>query len=386
MHILQVTVLRYPKIVGGVDTMVYTLVEELKSRMRVSVLVPGAWQQKQLFVEQCEGITTYSILLRRPIYDKNRVRNFLAWLIEFPKTLWTLRNIVRDNNIDLIHLHLANSTQFYFLFLKWLTGVPYVLTLHRGDVVDFDELARWEKFTIKWVMRFSSHINAVSQWLADTAKTKFSCIQTVSTVYNGLNLGLIEKDYNYAQTNRFNFPYFIIVGSFDPYKGHLAAIEAWKYVKQSHPEIHLVIAGEGILQAEYESLIAQIGCQNRVHLIGQVPHSEVIQLLKYSKGMIFPSINEGLGYVLLEAGAIHVPVICTNIPTFSDIVEHEGNCLVVPLHDSLALAEAVKRIYDNPKQASEMAKELRNKVYREFSAEKMADHYHDIYRYVLGIN
>jgi glycosyltransferase involved in cell wall biosynthesis len=59
--------------------------------------------------------------------------------------------------------------------------------------------------------------------------------------------------------------------------------------------------------------------------------------------------------------AIQIPAICTCIPLFLEVVEHEKNGLIVSLHDSLAIAEAVKRIYDNPEEASEMAKELYKK-------------------------
>ena len=382
-HILQVTVLRYPEIVGGVDTMVYNLTEKLKEHVKVSVLVPGTWEQKALSVSHHEEVIVYSILLRLPVYQSNPFKNLLAWLLECPKTVWELRKIIKQNQIDLIHCHLAMSHYLYFIVLKYLIGTPYIVTLHGSDVVHYDEQPGWYRFIVRQLLKYSSHTNAVSNWLAQLAHAKFELQKSVTTVYNGLDLPALEKDIACVQNRRFPFRYFMMVGSFDPYKGHLTAIEAWEYVVNTHPDLHLVIAGEGILQPDYEKLIAKIGCQERVHLIGQISHSEVIELLKFSEGLIFPSVNEGLGYVLLEAGAVGVPVICTDIPTFLEVINNQKNGIIVKLGDAISIANAVKIIQDFPEYASNLSMQLKEKIYCEFSANRMTENYMAIYESIL---
>lgn len=383
LHILQVPVLRYPEIIGGVDNMVHTLTDTLKDHAKVSIFVPGLWQQKTLSEKKYDDVMVYSIRLRMPFINLHQIKGFLAWLIEFPQTLLALKKMIKHNKIDLIHLHLANSSQFYFIFLKWLTGIPYVLTLHRSDIVDFDDLSFMDKLLVKWVLSESAHINAVSRWLATAANDKFPKIKSISTIYNGINLDEIENIVSNTQASKYKFPYFLMIGSFDPYKEHLTAIEAWKYLKDSYPQLHLIIAGEGILQPEYESLIAKNDCQETIHLIGQVSHPKVLELLKFANGMILPSSSEGLPYVLLEAGAMNTPVICSAIYPFLELIEDQKNGLTFPLYDSIALAEAVKKLTDNPEWSKDLANRLKETIYKDFSSAKMTEEYLKIYKQIL---
>lgn len=383
IHVLQVTILRYPEIAGGVDMMVYTLVEALKPNLDVSVFVPGSWDQTKLLVRKYSNTTVYSLRLRLPFYNKAHLKNFIAWLIEFPKTFFALQRMVKENKINLIHIHSAKDIHYYFIFLKWITGVNYVLTLHGSDVAFYDKQSFVERTLVKWLVKNADCINAVSRWLSELVNEKFPYSGNVSTIYNALNIQEIENDYQRFPVSQFDFPYFVIVGSFDPYKGHLAAIEAWNYLKYSHPDLHLVIAGEGVLHVEYEALIKLNGCQDKIHLIGQVSHSEVIGLFKFATGAIFPSFSEGFSYTLLEAGAVCSSVICTDIPAFLELVKHNKNGLVVPLNNPLAIADAVKIIHGNSEKAVEMAKALKTKIHQEFSADKMASEYMEIYKSVL---
>ncbi len=384
IHVLQVTILRYPEIVGGVDTMVSMLINALLPHANCSVLVPGSWEDTELSVKQSGEVTVYSIRFRMPFDKKHPVKNFLAWLVECPRTLITLSNIVKNGHIDIIHLHLLQSFHYYFRLLKWLSKTPYIVTLHRSDVVEFDKLSLSDKLLAKFALAGSSYVNAVSAGLASLANERFSTQKKIVPIYNGLNLDYIENIYAQSQYNRFTYPYFVMIGSFDPYKDHLTAIKAWAYLKKTHPHVHLIIAGEGDLQPQYESCIKEGNCQDTVHIIGQVSHAEVIGLLKYALGMVFPSINEGLGYVLLEAGAIGTPVICSNIEPFIEIVEHERNGLLFPVQDSQAIADAVVRIIDNPDWAKQLGMELKTKIHQNFSAEKMASNYLEVYQSILN--
>lgn len=384
INILQVPVLRYPEIIGGVDTMVNTLIEGIKDQTTVTVFIPSDWSQKSLSIKKVHDTNVYSIRLRMPFEKKHPLRNLLSWLIEFPQTISSLRKIIKDNDIDLIHLHVAKSFQYYFIFLKYITKTPYVLTLHGTDVVGYNTLSYLERFFVRQVIYHSNHVNTVSKHLASLTKKKFPKIKHISHVNNGINLKYTLGVLSNIKDKPFNEPYFIMVGSFDPYKGHITAIEAWKYLKKTTPNIHLIIAGEGELQPEYEAIIKKNNCQDHIHLIGQVSHSKVMELLKFSKGMIFPSINEGLGYVLLEAGVASIPVICTAIYPFLEFIKNEQNGLIVPVNDSAAIANAVKKIVENPQWAHDLANHLNEIICKEFSSEKMAEGYLNIYNDILN--
>ena len=106
--------------------------------------------------------------------------------------------------------------------------------------------------------------------------------------------------------------------------------------------------------------------------------------MKRATALIFPSRNEGLGLVMLEAGAAGLPVICSRIGPFMEIARDEESALMVEPEDSAALAEAVVRLAGDPALRRRLGDTLRRRVHEQFSADTMASRYEDLYRAALG--
>ena len=99
--------------------------------------------------------------------------------------------------------------------------------------------------------------------------------------------------------------------------------------------------------------------------------------------MVFPSRNEGFGLALIEAGAMKLSAICSDIPPLREIVGDEERALLVPLEDSDAFAGAVVRLAEDPALRKRLGEALYERVATEFTAERMAQQYLDIYHEVL---
>jgi glycosyltransferase involved in cell wall biosynthesis len=155
-------------------------------------------------------------------------------------------------------------------------------------------------------------------------------------------------------------------------------------VRESHPELQLLIVGEPReFWDECMRLIAEKGCGDSVRLLGAQPRSTVINLMNRAIALILPSRSEGLGYVLLEAGAVGLPVICSDIAPFREVIEHEKTALVTPVEDAAAIAAAVDRIVSNPEWARAMGCALSAHVHTHFSASEMARRYRLTYEAVV---
>ena len=86
-----------------------------------------------------------------------------------------------------------------------------------------------------------------------------------------------------------------------------------------------------------------------------------------------PSLKEGLPYVILEAGLAGLPVIASNIGGIPEIIEN-GKCgLLVPPANPKELASAIKKLIDNKSLRDNLAKNLHEKILKEFSLEKMLE-------------
>lgn len=386
-NILQVTILRYPEVRGGVDTMVANLVNTLRRRHCISVFVPGDWDITSPIHYEVNGIMVYSLRLRLPYDQRRPILGFLGWLIEFPRTLFGLRAIVRRQRIDVIHAHMAKDFHAYLRALRWLGGPPYLITLHRGDVVNFRMRRKVSQGLVRFALGGAARLNAVSQWLAREAEAMFSNVGTVTCVYNGVDLsdGIWADE---AADVRFDSTlpqrFFVMIGSFDPYKGHELAFRAWALLKDVDPDVHLVVIGEGDLRAEYEALIQSLGCGERVQLVGQRLRHEVLSVMRRSLGMVFPSRSEGFSYVLLEAGVVGIPVVCTRIGTFTEIITDGKTGLLVPSEDPAALAEAIAILVRDPALGKRLGCALRELVRERFTAEAMAAGYEGLYADILA--
>ena len=130
----------------------------------------------------------------------------------------TLRKICKDENIDIIHTHLALQYQFYFAALRLIGGPGYLLTLHGSDVNEFQTNNFISKLLIKIGISGADKINSVSKSLADNARKTFNIVTPY--IHNGLDIEKTQQITLDFDQNRYEFPlrYFVIVGSFDPYK------------------------------------------------------------------------------------------------------------------------------------------------------------------------
>ena len=102
--------------------------------------------------------------------------------------------------------------------------------------------------------------------------------------------------------------YMLSVGRLEAVKRVDLAIRAMAYVPRP---ITLVVAGAGTARPALESLIASLGLDDRVRLVGEATDDEIVDLYAGALGVIFPPYDEDYGYVTLEAFLSHVPVVTT---------------------------------------------------------------------------
>lgn len=381
MNVLQIPISDFSNIKGGIDKMASTLVNELISKHKITVFVPGDWQDNKLSSWTHNCTKFYKLRLRMPFEENRTIINFTIWLFEFPKALLILKKICRNNNIDIIHAHMGVRHQFYFAALRLLGGPKYLLTLHGSDVNEFHVNNFINKLLVKIGVAGSERINTVSKSLSDNAHNVFG--STPPYIHNGLNVAEVEQIVTAFGSVKRCLPeqYFVIVGSFDPYKGHDIAIKAWQSVTQQHPSIHLVIIGEGILKPDYLALIEQLKLEDRIHLLGQLDHKEALAIVAGAIGMVVPSRKEGLGYVLLEAGALSVPLIVSDIPPFREIIETDGrDGLIFEMENHQELAKKITKLANNSDLKKILASNIHKIVCNKYSSRVMAKNYLALYK------
>ncbi len=152
-------------------------------------------------------------------------------------------------------------------------------------------------------------------------------------------------------------------------KGHRVLLEALPEVLGRHPDVRLVLAGEGPLRDEIVARAAALGIA--VHLIGNRP--EIPELLAASDLFVLPSLWEGLPMALLEAMASRLPVVATAVSGSRDVVVPGESGLLVAPGDAPALAGAMIDLLTDRARAQRLGEGARRRVETEFSARTQAE-------------
>lgn len=113
------------------------------------------------------------------------------------------------------------------------------------------------------------------------------------------------------------------VGRLEPQKNLEALIRA---VAALDPPAHLVLFGDGSERSKLEQLAGQLAC--RVTFAGTVPHQQLPAHLSECQAFVLPSFYEGMPKALIEAMAIGLPIVTTDVPGNAEVVEHSKTALL----------------------------------------------------------
>ena len=151
-------------------------------------------------------------------------------------------------------------------------------------------------------------------------------------------------------------------GRVDLGKGIVYLLKAWKMLALKDAELVLV----GQVAAEINALIREYASPG-VRFEGYLPAAQLAEMYRNADVFAFPSVNEGLARVLLEAMATGIPVVATDCSGAADCVTPGVEGTVIPSRDVDALAQALLWHYQNRKATREMGKAARARVEAEFT-------------------
>jgi glycosyltransferase involved in cell wall biosynthesis len=261
-----------------------------------------------------------------------------------PRWLYRVLKLLKGRKIDVIHSHeFAMNT--HLAPLAKIAGIRHVATVH-GKKYYGESKAR--RVSYRMVARLSGLV-AVSEdiksYLVDEVGIP---ADRVTVIANGICVEDYARDNIDVSAVRAQLGCdagnFLVcaIGNLYPVKGHCHLIRAIARLVDQHPGIRLVIAGRGHEQAALEQLIAELGVEQNVTLLGF--RDDVKSILLASDLFTMPSLSEGLPLSLLEAMAAKRPVVVSDVGGMPQVIKHEVMGLVVPPADDEALARAIDAI------------------------------------------
>jgi glycosyltransferase involved in cell wall biosynthesis len=167
-------------------------------------------------------------------------------------------------------------------------------------------------------------------------------------------------------------------------KGILEFVEAARMVKQHHDNVHFLLVGpddrDSVDRLGPDELE---GLSQSVTWLGE--RRDVPVILALTDIFVLPSFyREGIPRVLLEAASMGLPIVTTDSPGCSEVVEHEVNGFLVPPRDAAALAQAILRLVEEPEMRQRFGQESRQRAVARFDLLRIAGQFRSIYQELLS--
>lgn len=157
---------------------------------------------------------------------------------------------------------------------------------------------------------------------------------------------------------------FVSIGRFVEQKGQLVAIDAMAALRETYPDAHLTLIGDGEMRPEIEARITRHKLQDQITLTGWVDEARILAELENAHALVMPSFAEGLPMVIMEAMAAGRLTIATYIAGIPELVQEGETGWLVPAGDTEALTRAMAAVAKTPaRKRSQMAKAARARAF-----------------------
>ncbi len=183
----------------------------------------------------------------------------------------------------------------------------------------------------------------------------------------------------------------LFVGRLESRKGADTFLEAVALLLPELPDVTFTLVGRDDIvnenrrtyREEFELATDADKRKGRVFFRGVVPDEELDRYYAGCDVFVAPSRHESFGLILLEAMREAKPVIAGEVGGMREVVEHEGNGLLVPAGDAQALAEAIERLVESPSLRARYGRRSRELFVEKFTSERMAEGYERFYAGLL---
>lgn len=355
---------------GGAKTHVHSLLQNLSRGMDITLVCfrdgPFAREAAELGIETrvCSG-------------------GFFSALRE-------VRRMIAEEGFELVHTH-GSRANLAGAILRSTCGRPVVSTIHSDYRLDYMgrplAAATYGVLNVLALRRIKYHVG-VSDAMRDLLISRRFPRETTFAIYNGLDFSREPKRHDRAafcaRVGANVAPGDIVVGAaarLDPVKDLATLVRGFAAAREGHPELKLIIAGEGPERPALEALAEELGVRGAVTLAGWLDDMEEF----YSALDIntLSSLSETFPYALTEGAAYRLPTVASAVGGIPRLIEDGKTGFLFAPGDWETLGARLAQLASDPGLRERLGAAVHERAAREFSVEATCREQRAVYEEIL---
>ncbi len=294
-----------------------------------------------------------------------------------PHAINFARRLIRREGVDIINTHSSTDS--------WIASIGAWLSGRKCAVVRTRHLAIGIRKSLTYTL-LPRKIVTVSEYVRRLFIEQGIRPDKVITIPSGIDLSKFDPS---ATTGSLRAelgispgaPVVVVVAILRKDKGHSYFIHAAKEVVEKFPDAKFLIVGDGPQRGNIEALIHELGLKDHVLMLGL--RKDIPAVLASSDLYVIPSLREGMGQSTMEAMAMGVPVIASNVGGLPELVIGNETGVLVSPQDSPALAEAMIGLLTDKERAARLAQRAQQSIRENYDIRRTVDKTLDLYAGLL---
>jgi glycosyltransferase involved in cell wall biosynthesis len=293
-----------------------------------------------------------------------------------------LHKLLKIQNVDVFHVHsFIYFTTIQAAIAKLFRKIPTLLHIHggvgnppyrTGFVKEFAK--KFYDITLgRFVLSQADIIASVSAYDADLLKNNIHRRkERVMIVNNAINLEIfpkVEPEINDDQIITY-------IGDLEPWKGIGYYVEVIKTLLKKTKKLSFWFIGYGSL---YSALKEVFKKEKRVKIYGAVKHSSIPDLLSKTNALVLPSFWEGSPTIIIEAMAMGIPVVASNIGDIPRLLRNGEDGILFEVGNTKSLETAIISMIENYSVYVNKAQKARKRIRGEFSFQNVTNQIEQLY-------
>lgn len=318
---------------------------------------PGATEDALAEIAETEEVRTIEVPMHREI-------SLFADL----RSLWRLYRLFRREKPDVVHANTPKGSLLSMIAAK-AAGVKNRIYLVTG--LRFETTQGAFRKLLKTMERIScacaTKVIPEGEGVKKTLLREKITSKPLEVLHHG-NINGVDLSYHNpdaveaaadAPVGTFNF---VFVGRMVRDKGIHELVDAFEKVQSVHPQARLILLGRFEPELDPISPHTAERIKDNPAIITPGFVSDIRPWLKASDVLVHPSYREGFPNSILEAGAMNLPCIVTDINGCNEAILPQKNGIIVPVRDADALADAMRYVIENPEETARMASVAREMI------------------------